>query len=160
MAEAMAETKHQYEGMFILDANLGGKQWEKARDQLKEFLESRGAEILKMDKWEERKLAYEIGKHKRGLYVLVYFKAPTSRMAKIKKDCRITEWLVRELILLFEGKVTDDLFRKNKIRDRDDGLGDDLGRGLGLRAPLGEGTPREGAPVRSAAAPAGGARPA
>ncbi|MCU0722353.1 MAG: 30S ribosomal protein S6 [Planctomycetes bacterium] len=119
MAEAIAEQKRQYEAMFILDANLGGKQWDKARDQLKEFLESRGAEIVRMEKWEERKLAYEIGKHKRGLYVLAYFKAPTSRLAKIKKDCRLTEWLVREIFLVHEGAVTDELFRKPKLRERD-----------------------------------------
>ena len=124
MTEAIAERKQRYEGMFIVDANLGGKLWDKARDQLKEFLESRGAQILRMEKWEERKLAYEIGKHKRGLYVLVYFEAPTSRMAKIKKDCRLAEWLVRELFLTYEGDVTDDLFRKPKLREkeREDGV--------------------------------------
>jgi len=30
-----------------------------------------------MRKWDERRLAYEIKKQKRGLYILCYFKAPT-----------------------------------------------------------------------------------
>jgi small subunit ribosomal protein S6 len=160
MTEAIAERKRQYEGMFILDANLGGKQWDKARDQLKEFLETRGAEIIRMDKWEERKLAYEIGKHKRGLYVLAYFKAPTSRLAKIKKDCRLTEWIVRELFLVYEGEVTDELFRKPRLREKDleEGGPERPVRVAGVEAPEGAGA----APVpraRPVGGPPAGPRP-
>jgi small subunit ribosomal protein S6 len=55
--------------------------------------------ILAMKKWDERRLAYEIAGQKRGLYVLVYFKAPGAQLAHIERDCNLSEKLLRTLIL-------------------------------------------------------------
>ncbi|GEM_PF-470978 len=120
MAETATATRtRQYEGMFILDANLAGKHWDKARLQLTELLENHGVEIIRMEKWEERKLAYEIKKQKRGVYVLCFFRVPPDTIVRLRRDIKMTEWLLRELILTHSGEVTDDLFRKPRARERD-----------------------------------------
>jgi small subunit ribosomal protein S6 len=119
MGEATAVKTRQYEGMFILDANLAGKHWDKAKAQLTELMENHGVELIRMEKWEERKLVYEVNKHKRGVYVLSFFKASPDTLTILRKTCRMTEWILRELILVHSGEVTDDLFRKPRVRERE-----------------------------------------
>src|SRR5205823_5441403 len=50
-------------------------------------------------KWDERRLAYEIKKQKRGLYILAYFKAPGGSLSHIERDCNLSEKILRVLLL-------------------------------------------------------------
>ena len=89
--------KKTYESMFLLDA--GKSDFESASEPIRNILARSEAEILSIKPWEERKLAYDIKGHKRGLYVLTYFKADTSRISEIEHDCRLNEQILRVLIL-------------------------------------------------------------
>ncbi len=95
----MTQQRHYYyEGMFLFGqaavADLGG-----AVEHVKEILARGHAEIVALRKWDERRLAYEIGGQKRGLYVLAYFKAPNDQLAHIERDCNLSEKIIRAMIL-------------------------------------------------------------
>ena len=64
----------QYEGMFLFDASTITGEGE-AKEEVQRLLDRSEAEIVVCRKWEERRLAYEIKKCKRGLYMLAYFRA-------------------------------------------------------------------------------------
>ncbi len=87
-----------YEGMFLFGtgftANVDG-----ALDIIRGFIEKHGGKIHILRKWDDRKLAYEIAKQQRGLYVLAYFNAPTAAVAQIERDCRLSDEVLRALIL-------------------------------------------------------------
>ena len=89
---------YYYEAMFLIGqaaaADLAG-----VIEHIKEVLSRGHAEIVAMRKWDERRLAYEIKKQKRGLYILCYFKAPGGQLAHIERDCNLSEKLLRVLIL-------------------------------------------------------------
>jgi len=90
--------EYYYEGMFLFGqaavADLGG-----AVDHVKEILARGHAEIVALRKWDERRLAYEIGGQKRGLYVLAYFKAPNDQLGHIERDCNLSEKILRSMML-------------------------------------------------------------
>ena len=65
---------------------------------IKETLTKNGAEIVSLKKWGDRQLAYTINKQKRGVYILVYFKAPTDKMAAIDRAFNLSETVMRHLI--------------------------------------------------------------
>lgn len=95
----MPETRtYTYEAMFLIGqaaaADLGG-----VIEHIKEILARAHAELISMRKWDERRLAYEIKKQKRGLYILAYFKAPGPAMSHIERDCNLSEKVLRVLIL-------------------------------------------------------------
>jgi len=92
----MNETARSYEGMFLLDAGLG---FEAASEPVRTILVRNDAEVLSMQPWDEKKLAYEISGRKRGLYMLTYFKADPSRITEIEHDCQLNEQILRALIL-------------------------------------------------------------
>jgi ribosomal protein S6 len=64
--------KRMYEGMFILKASTASKDWSRASGEVKRIIETHGGELVFFEKWDERKLIYEIRKQNKGVYVLTY----------------------------------------------------------------------------------------
>ena len=85
--------------MFIISDTVAGADWEAAVKHVEDLLKNRGAEILKSEKWEERKFAYKLKGHKRGTYFLVYFNAPTDSITLIKRDFELSDNVLRTLIV-------------------------------------------------------------
>src|ERR1035437_653686 len=83
--------------MFLVDS--GQPSFEVASEPIRGILTRRGAEILALKPWDDRKLAYEIRGRKRGRYVLSYFKVAPLMGFEIEHDCRLDERVVRCLFL-------------------------------------------------------------
>jgi small subunit ribosomal protein S6 len=66
------------------------------------MLEKTEAEIVSIEKWEERRLAYEIKGKSRGTYILCYFKADGDRIHEVERDVQLSERIMRVLILSAE----------------------------------------------------------
>lgn len=88
-----------YEGMFIISDTIAGSDWEATVKHVEDLLKNRGAEVLKSEKWEDRKFAYKLKGHKRGAYLLVYFNAPTDSITLIKRDFELSDNVLRTLIV-------------------------------------------------------------
>ncbi|MBK7404450.1 MAG: 30S ribosomal protein S6 [Phycisphaerales bacterium] len=94
----MSETKALYESMFLISqaeaADLGS-----IVSHIEEILRRGHTEIVGIRKWDERRLAYEIDKQRRGFYLLCYFRAPAESLAHIERDCNLSERILRVMIL-------------------------------------------------------------
>ena len=88
-----------YEGMFLLDNRQANRDWDGMVAVVKKVLSDHGAEILRMDKWAERKLAYHVKGQKRGTYLLIHFSAEKDAPTRIYRDIEISEVILRALIL-------------------------------------------------------------
>jgi small subunit ribosomal protein S6 len=88
-----------YEGMFLVDSALAGSEWESVNAAIKGIVEKAGGEIVSLEKWDERRLAYGIDGKSRGTYILSYFKAEPGKIPGIERDVRLNERLMRVLIL-------------------------------------------------------------
>jgi len=100
MAKKRAEAevqKNQYEAMFLLPAGATAEM-EKSLNRVKGVIERHEGEILVMQKWDQPKLAYEIGAQKRGLYVITYFKAPGNAVTAIERDVNLSEDILRVMV--------------------------------------------------------------
>ncbi|MFP4052788.1 MAG: 30S ribosomal protein S6 [Phycisphaerae bacterium] len=91
----MSNTK-TYEGMFLVDA---GVDFGTASEPVKTVLGRSEANLLSLKPWEERRLAYEIGGRKRGMYMLAYFEADPEKIVDIERDMKLNEDILRGLIL-------------------------------------------------------------
>lgn len=98
----MAAEKKLYEAMFLIDSAEAASDWDGVNAAVKNVLERAGADIVSIRKWEDRRLAYEIGGKARGLYVLSYFRAEGSRIREIERDVQLSERIMRVLILSAE----------------------------------------------------------
>ncbi len=94
----MTETSiNTYEGMFLLDSTAA--DFNTSSEAITTVLARSEAEILSMTPWDDRRLAYEIKKKTRGLYVLTYFKADAEKITDIERDCQLNETILRLMIL-------------------------------------------------------------
>jgi len=94
----MSEKINQYEAMFLAPP-AGGAELEKLIGLCRGIIEKHGGQIILIRKWDERKLAYEIEGHKRGTYILSFFRAPPTAVAGIERDVKLSEELLRVLVL-------------------------------------------------------------
>lgn len=67
-------------------------------EHINEVFTRASAEVIAMRKWDDRRLAYEIDKQKRGVYFLAYVRCPSDQIAHIERDVSISEHLMRVLI--------------------------------------------------------------
>ena len=95
--------KH-YEVLFILKPTLTEEEVSVKVDFIKEILTKNGALIETVVPMGTRKLAYKIKKYERGTYFVIYFKSPTSLIAELERVIRITEEVIRFLIVKYESK--------------------------------------------------------
>ena len=93
---------NQYETVFILNPVLSEDQIREAVDKFKGFLKSNGAEIINVEKWGLRKLAYLIDKKKSGFYNLLEFKAPTSVISNLEIEMKRDERVLRFLTVAMD----------------------------------------------------------
>ncbi|MEI7837602.1 MAG: 30S ribosomal protein S6 [Planctomycetota bacterium] len=96
--------KNMYEAMFLLEGGTADLQ--AASAPVVEMLSKVEAETIALKPWDERRLAYEIRGHRRGLYVLVFFKSDPERIVELEHNCKLDERVLRLLVLRRE-TVTD-----------------------------------------------------
>ncbi|QOR00614.1 MULTISPECIES: 30S ribosomal protein S6 [unclassified Campylobacter] len=93
-----------YEVLFILKPTLTEEEVSAKLEFVKEVLTKNGAEIESVVPMGTRKLAYKIKKYERGTYFVIYFKAPTNLIAELERVLRITEEVIRFLVVKYENK--------------------------------------------------------
>jgi small subunit ribosomal protein S6 len=98
-----------YEGMFILDASKFARDPAGMAQQVSDLVKQFGGNVLAARLWDERKLAYPIKGHRKGVYWLVYFSMEGGNLAALERQCEITEDIVRKLILKVDHRIADAL---------------------------------------------------
>lgn len=98
----------QYEAMFLFDPTFAS-DFGKAKEEVERILRRAEAEVVFLEKWEERKLAYEIRGRKRGLYVLAYFRCDGSKVSGIERDAQLSEAVLRILVTTAEGVTREQM---------------------------------------------------
>jgi small subunit ribosomal protein S6 len=88
-----------YEGLFLVDEGRAKDNLDDILNHIRELLERHGASVRKLEKWDSRRLAYEIEGKRRGTYLLAKFDTGAQRIAELKRDCRISNVILRALIL-------------------------------------------------------------
>ena len=98
-----------YEGMFLLDSSKVAVSWEETEKHVHSILKKHHSEIVASRQWDERRLAYPVDGHKKGTYLLAYFRVDGSKVHDIVADCRLSDVVLRELILKVHPKLAEHL---------------------------------------------------
>jgi small subunit ribosomal protein S6 len=85
----------KYELLVILNAKLDETANEVLVEKVKGYLEAAQANIVKVDKWGLKKLAYPIRYQNEGYYVIFEFEAPATTISSVEPKLRIEENLMR-----------------------------------------------------------------
>ena len=86
-----------YEVMFLVSQAVAA-DLKSFIEQIKTIVGRAGGTIHALRKWDERRLAFEIDKQKRGTYLLLYFSTDPTKMGGFERDCNLSENIMRTLI--------------------------------------------------------------
>jgi small subunit ribosomal protein S6 len=103
-----------YECLFLLDTTKTSGNVDNAKAQLHSTLEKYGAEILASRPWDDRRLAYPIKGHKKGLYYLTFFKADSLKITEMEHDFRLSELVLRHMVSHIDPKWVTEMLEVAK----------------------------------------------
>ena len=109
-AEAAAAVEgRQYELVYILPPETTEQQAADLHEQIEAIVTRMRGAIEKSENWGRKKLAYDIGRHKEGVYVLEVINGSGELMKEIDRRMRVMEQVVRHMIVRVdeEKKVVD-----------------------------------------------------
>jgi small subunit ribosomal protein S6 len=94
-----------YEILFIVDPNLSEPEVDAVAATVQGFAEKEGGKIQKLEKWGKKRLAYLIGKHREGSYVLLVVEGGSALVKEVERRIRVTDGIIKFLTV----RVDDDL---------------------------------------------------
>ncbi|UBF24557.1 30S ribosomal protein S6 [Kovacikia minuta CCNUW1] len=86
-----------YETMYILRPDLGEEVVDQAIEKYQSILRDNGATILETQHRGKRRLAYEIQKHREGIYIQMNYQADGSQIAMMERAMRLSDEVIRFL---------------------------------------------------------------
>jgi small subunit ribosomal protein S6 len=98
-----------YEGLFIFDSNKYARDPAGVSGQIAALVQKYKGTVLASRLWEERRLAYPIEGQRKGTYWLTYFRLASGELDALRRDCKINETILRELILKVDARIVDAL---------------------------------------------------
>ncbi len=101
----MAEQANTYELTYIVNGVLSENQTKEVVGRISKYIEEHGGNILEVDEWGTRRLAYPIRKKRNGYYVNMYFRAPGEVIARLERSLQIDDDILRYLTLKLDSKM-------------------------------------------------------
>ncbi len=93
---------NSYEMMYILRPDLGEEQVDQVIAKYENLLKEQGAERIEIQHRGRRRLAYEIQRHRDGIYIQMNYKAPPTHVAVIERSMRLGDEVIRYLTMTQE----------------------------------------------------------
>jgi len=94
-----------YETIVVIDSMLKPDDIKSLSERISNFISNNGGEIVKIEEWGKRRLAYEIKKKQYGFYVYFRFSAPAAFLRLLEKEYRLNESILRYLTVKLDERV-------------------------------------------------------
>jgi small subunit ribosomal protein S6 len=104
----------QYELVYILAPETSEQDANDLHSQIEQIVQRFNGALEKTDNWGRRKLAYEIGHHREGIYVVETIRGSGDLMREIDRRLRVIDTVIRHLIV----RVDEDLRIAERQRDQ------------------------------------------
>lgn len=101
-------TQREYETIFILRPETNQDGITQVNQRVRSVIETMGGKTLKLDNWGKRKLAYEIKKQLKGIYMYWRFLGSTGLVEEIERNLRMLDSVVRYYTVKVDEDVVPD----------------------------------------------------
>ena len=85
----------KYETIFILNPDLEEEQTQSTIEKVKGIITQTNGEILKVEDWGKRKLAYEVKKKAKGHYILIHFLGTPALLSELERNFRVMDAVIK-----------------------------------------------------------------
>jgi small subunit ribosomal protein S6 len=108
----MSQTR-QYELVYIVTPDASDQEVADLHTQIEQIIQRFNGTLDKTENWGRRKLAYEIGHHREGTYVVETISGPGELMKEIDRRLRVIDQVIRHLVV----RVDEELRVAERTRD-------------------------------------------
>src|SRR5882672_7457702 len=131
----------QYELVYILPPDSTEQQVADVHEQLAQVVARMNGQVEKNENWGRRRLAYEIGHHKEGVYVLDVINGSGELMKELDRRLKVMDQVIRHMVVRVdeEKKVVD----RTQTKRRTESERRRVKRGLPPQRQPGEGRSQE-----------------
>ena len=106
--------QRQYELVYVVSPQASEQDVTDLHAQIEATVARFGAQLAKTENWGRRKLAYEIGGHKEGTYLLEVIDGQGDAMKEIDRRLKVNEQVLRHLVV----RVDEELRAAGRVRAR------------------------------------------
>jgi small subunit ribosomal protein S6 len=90
-------TSREYETIYILRPNTPNEGVAEVNTRVKGIIEGMGGKIIKVDNWGKRRLAYEVAKERKGIYLYWQYLAQPGVVEECERNLRMLDSVIRYL---------------------------------------------------------------
>jgi len=98
-------TAREYETVYILRPNTPNEGVAEVNTRIKGIIEGLGGKVIKVDNWGKRRLAYEVAKERKGIYLYWQYLAQPGVVEETERNLRMLDSVIRYLTV----KVDEDV---------------------------------------------------
>jgi small subunit ribosomal protein S6 len=91
-----------YEFMYIVSPEVDEESLETVTEKVGQMIADGGGEVLRLDSWGRRRLAYPIRKFREGHYMLARIKLEPGAISEFRARLALTEEVIRHLLVRAE----------------------------------------------------------
>jgi small subunit ribosomal protein S6 len=101
-------TQREYETIFILRGDTPNDGVGSVNGRLKGIVDHMGGKVLKVDNWGKRKLAYEVQKQLKGIYLYWRYLGTSGTVEEIERNLRMLDSVIRYYTVKIDDDVVPD----------------------------------------------------
>lgn len=90
----------KYETTFILEPGLDDARVNEEVNRVTQWIKDLGGEVIDVQRWGKRRLAYEIHKKRDGIYTMVFHQGEGGAVKEIERRLRLNESVLRVLTVV------------------------------------------------------------
>lgn len=109
-------TSREYETVYILRPNTANDGVAEVNTRVKDVIEKMGGKVLKVDNWGKRRLAYEVSKERKGIYLYWRYLATPGVVEETERNLRLLDNVIRYMTVKVDQDV-DPEARPSEIDD-------------------------------------------
>lgn len=109
-------TSREYETIYILRPNTPNEGVAEVNTRIKGVIEGMGGKIIKVDNWGKRRLAYEVAKERKGIYLYWLYLAQPGVVEETERNLRMLDSVIRYLTVKVDENI-DVTARPTEIDD-------------------------------------------
>jgi small subunit ribosomal protein S6 len=98
-------TTRQYELVYIVTPDASDQEVADLHAQIEQIIQRFNGTLDKTENWGRRKLAYEIGHHREGTYVVETISGFGDLMKEIDRRLRVTDQVIRHLVVRVDAEL-------------------------------------------------------
>ncbi|MBE3572448.1 MAG: 30S ribosomal protein S6 [Moorella humiferrea] len=95
-----------YEVVFVIKPDLEAEATAAVIDKFTQLIAEQGGQVVEVDQWGKKRMAYEVRKYREGYYVLMKFKGMPAVAQELERVLKITDEVIRYLITRLEEKAS------------------------------------------------------